>query len=142
VQLRGSRSGSAAARVRARAAQTGEVALKRLAALALALAACVHRVPAAYGDGLASFYGRGFEGKPTASGEPFNPRAYTAAHRTLPFGTCVRVEERRSGRSVEVRVNDRGPYVAGRIIDLSEAAARALGITETGVGQVRLSACR
>jgi rare lipoprotein A len=99
-------------------------------------------VPAAYGDGVASFYGKGFEGKPTASGEPFNPRAYTAAHRTLPFGTCVRVEERRSGRSVEVRVNDRGPYVAGRIIDLSEAAARALGITETGVGQVRLSACR
>jgi len=102
----------------------------------------VHRVPAAYGDGVSSFYGKGFEGKPTASGEPFNPHAFTAAHRTLPFGTCVRVEERHSGRSVEVRVNDRGPYVAGRIIDLSEAAARALGFTESGVAQVRLSACR
>jgi rare lipoprotein A len=109
--------------------------------------ACAHRggpppTGPAWGDGLASFYGKGFEGKPTASGEPFNPRGFTAAHRTLPFGTCVRVEDKRTGKSVEVRVNDRGPYVAGRIIDLSDAAAAQLGIKGEGVASVRLSPCR
>jgi rare lipoprotein A len=115
---------------------------RALAALALCFAACVRHAPApSYGDGVASFYGKGFEGKPTASGEAFNPKALTAAHRTLPFGTCVRVEDRRTGRSVKVRINDRGPYAGGRIIDLSEEAARELGIKDEGLAQVRLSPC-
>jgi rare lipoprotein A len=91
--------------------------------------------------GLASFYGEGFDGKLTANGEKFDRRAFTAAHRTLPFGTCLVVTAVATGRSVRVRVNDRGPYVAGRLIDLSEAAARALGIVDSGVAQVRLSRC-
>lgn len=91
--------------------------------------------------GLASFYGQGFDGKLTANGEKFDRKAFTAAHKTLPFGTCLEVTAVESGRSVKVRVNDRGPYVAGRVIDLSEAAARALGITDQGVAQVRLERC-
>ena len=93
------------------------------------------------GSGLASFYGEGFDGKLTANGEKFDRTRFTAAHKTLPFGTCVRVVAVESGRSVKVRVNDRGPFVAGRVIDLSEGAAKALGITEMGVAQVRLSRC-
>ena len=108
----------------------------------LTLAACAAHKATGYGEGVASFYGKGFEGKPTASGETFNPHAMTAAHRTLPFGTCVHVEDTRTGRSVNVRVNDRGPYAGGRVIDLSEEAARALGIKDEGLAHVRLSACR
>ena len=81
--------------------------------------------------GLASWYN---EGHTTANGERFDPKGLTAAHRTLPFGTKVRVTHK--GRSVIVRINDRGPFVPGRIIDLSEAAARQLGIT--GVAKVTL----
>lgn len=92
-------------------------------------------------EGLASFYGEGFQGRTTANGERFDRRAMTAAHRTLPFGSCVRVENLGNGRSVEVRVNDRGPYVRGRIIDVSEAAARELGMLQQGVARVRLSPC-
>jgi rare lipoprotein A (peptidoglycan hydrolase) len=136
VRLRRGRC-SVRAGVGARAAPL-EVALKRLFIL---LVACAHS-HAGYGEGLASFYGRDFEGKPTASGEPFHAKAMTAAHRTLPFGTCLRVENTRTGRVVEVRVNDRGPYAQGRIVDLSEGAARALGIADVGVAPVRLSACR
>lgn len=91
--------------------------------------------------GLASFYGEGFDGKLTASGEPFDRRRLTAAHKTLPFGSCVRVTVEDSGASVEVRINDRGPFVAGRVIDVSEAAARQLGITEQGVARVKLERC-
>jgi rare lipoprotein A len=94
-----------------------------------------------YGFGLASFYGEGFDGKLTANGERFDRRAFTAAHKTLPFGTCVKVTAVESGRTVKVRITDRGPYVQARVIDLSEGAARALGITEHGVAQVRLSRC-
>ncbi len=91
--------------------------------------------------GLASFYGEGFDGKLTANGEQFDRAKFTAAHKTLPFGTCVKVTAVETGRSVKVRVNDRGPYVAGRVIDLSEAAARELGIFDRGVAQVRLQRC-
>ncbi len=84
--------------------------------------------------GLASWYGPGFKGLPTASGEPFDPQGYTAAHKTLPFGTDLIVSYR--GRSVAVTVNDRGPYVDGRELDLSQAAARALGLTRVGVDYV------
>jgi rare lipoprotein A len=87
------------------------------------------------GEGLASFYG---SPQQTANGEQFNPRALTAAHRTLPFGTKVRVTNVRSGRSVTVRINDRGPFVHGRVIDVSQAAAEELGIVGRGIAKVKL----
>ncbi len=93
------------------------------------------------GEGLASWYGAQFAGKKTASGELFDPNALTAAHRTLKFGTCVKVELMSSGRTVDVRVNDRGPFVKDRIIDVSEEAAKQLGLIEEGVGKVRLGPC-
>jgi len=85
---------------------------------------------------LATYYGHEFAGHRTASGERFNPNALTAAHRTLPFGTHVRVTNSRNGRSVIVRINDRGPFVKGRTIDLSSAAAQAIGIG--GAADVRI----
>ena len=88
--------------------------------------------------GLASWYGERFQGRPTASGEPFDMRALTAAHRTLPFGTRVRVTHLENGRSVVVRVNDRGPFVEGRIIDLSRAAAEEIDMVEEGTARVRV----
>ena len=93
------------------------------------------------GEGLASWYGKQFAGKQTANGEIFDPNLLTAAHRTLKFGTCVKVELVSNGRTVEVRVNDRGPFVKDRIIDLSEEAAKQLGLLDEGVGMVRLSGC-
>lgn len=84
---------------------------------------------------LASFYSHG---RQTASGEKFNPGDLTAAHRTLPFGTRVRVTSLATGRSVMVRVNDRGPYIQGRAIDVSSSAAKMLGITRQGVAKVKL----
>lgn len=90
-------------------------------------------------DGLASWYGADFAGKETANGERFNPEALTAAHRTLPFGSCVRVTLQSSGREVDVRINDRGPFIKGRIIDLSARAARELGLS--GVEPVALRPC-
>ena len=92
--------------------------------------------------GLASWYGRGDHGKRTASGEPYNMEAFTAAHRALPFGTWVRVTHLASGRTVTVRINDRGPWVGGRVIDLSRRAAQALGILWDGVARVRLEVVR
>ena len=86
--------------------------------------------------GHASWYGPGFGGRRTASGERFNPHALTGAHRTLPLGTNVRVTNLRNGRSVTVRINDRGPFVRGRTIDLSLAAARQIGLT--GIGRVSI----
>lgn len=83
--------------------------------------------------GRVSLYGVDFAGQKTASGERFDPGALTMAHRTLPFGTRVRVTNLENHRSVEVRVNDRGPAVPGRIADVSLAAARKLGMTEDGV---------
>ncbi len=91
-----------------------------------------------HGTGEASYYARGFEGRPTASGEPYRAAKLTAAHRTLPFGTLLRVTNERNGRSVVVRVNDRGPFHARRVVDLSRAAAAELGLVRRGRGQVRL----
>jgi rare lipoprotein A len=88
--------------------------------------------------GLASWYGRRFHGRPTASGHPFDMAGLTAAHLTLPFGTRVRVTNLANGRSVVVTINDRGPYVKPRIIDLSRAAAERLGFLDDGVTKVRL----
>jgi rare lipoprotein A len=88
--------------------------------------------------GLASWYGKQHQGKLTANGERFDMHAMTAAHRTLPFGTVVRVTNIATGRTVKVRINDRGPFVKGRIIDLSAAAATALGIKDSGIVTVRL----
>jgi rare lipoprotein A len=88
--------------------------------------------------GVASWYGAKFAGHRTASGERFDPSDYTAAHRTLPFGTRVRVTDA-DGDSVVVRINDRGPFARGRVIDLSQAAARELGLTRTGSGKVSLA---
>lgn len=82
------------------------------------------------GRGLASWYGPRFHGRRTASGERFDMHALTAAHPTLPFGSIVRVENVETGRSVDVRINDRGPHIKQRIIDLSRAAARALGLLD------------
>ncbi|MGI0479556.1 septal ring lytic transglycosylase RlpA family protein [Geminocystis sp. CENA526] len=89
-------------------------------------------------QGIASWYGPGFHGRRTASGEKFNQNALTAAHRSLPFGTRVKVTNVRNGRSVIVRINDRGPHVRGRIIDLSAGAARAIGLKGSGVGTVSM----
>ena len=86
--------------------------------------------------GPASWYGPGFHGRPTASGEPFNTNQLTAAHRTLPFGTRIKVVHQKTRRSVVVRINDRGPYARGRVIDLSWASAQAIGLS--GVAQVAL----
>ena len=89
-------------------------------------------------EGMASWYGRRFHGKRTASGEIFDMRAMTAAHKTLPFGARVRVRMLETNRSVVVRINDRGPFVEGRIIDLSHAAARRLGMVRVGTAPVAL----
>jgi rare lipoprotein A len=91
---------------------------------------------AATGD--ASYYASKFQGRPTANGERFDNGKLTAAHRTLPFGTRIRVTNLYNGRSVTVRVNDRGPFVKGRVIDLSQAAARRIDMVRAGVVQVRL----
>lgn len=90
--------------------------------------------------GGASFYGLndGFHGRQTANGEIFNTYKMTAAHKTLPFGSKVKVTDKDSGRSVIVRINDRGPYVHGRIIDLSYAAAKKLGMVKKGVARVKI----
>jgi rare lipoprotein A len=88
--------------------------------------------------GDASWYGPGFHGRRTANGEIYDQDALTPAHRTLPFGTRVRVTSRSNGRTVEVRINDRGPFVGGRIIDLSRAGARVIGLIGPGVGPVRV----
>ncbi len=89
--------------------------------------------------GEASWYGIEERGRPTASGEPMDPGALTAAHRTLPFGTIVEVTTVETGAAVQVRINDRGPFVRSRVIDLSHEAARRLGILREGVAQVRLT---
>ena len=122
---------------------------KRLLAGALALlgaSACSgRRPPTAPGvpphrieEGVASWYGLEEAGRATASGEPMAPERLTAAHRSLPFGSLVRVTDLDTGKQVEVIINDRGPFARGRIIDLSFAAARDLGIVEKGVARVRL----
>ncbi len=132
-----------------------------LAVLAVALSGCASRGgppgegwgteapsdsgPAAHeareiGRGLASWYGEPFHGRRTANGEVFDMNALTAAHKTLPFGTRVRVENPATGQAVVVRINDRGPFRPGRVIDLSRAAAERIGLVQAGVAPVVLYA--
>ncbi len=89
-------------------------------------------------SGIASWYGPGFHGKTTANGEAYDMEAMTAAHKQLPFGSIVEVRNRDNGRKTRVRINDRGPFVRGRIIDLSKAAARDLGMLGPGTARVRI----
>ncbi len=89
--------------------------------------------------GIASYYGKRFHGRRTANGERFDMNELTAAHKTLPFGTRVLVTNPRNGKSVTVRINDRGPYAHGRTIDLSRAAAKQVGIVQRGHGKVELA---
>lgn len=110
--------------------------------LPLLLTACGHRPPPE--RGAASWYGRALAGNPTASGEPFRPARRTAAHKTLPFGTVVRVTRPDTGARVRVVINDRGPFVQGRIIDLSRRAARRIDMLREGVVpvEVEVVGCR
>jgi rare lipoprotein A len=101
-------------------------------------AAAEEKVYRAIGQGTASYYGRELAGNRTASGERFNPNDLTAAHRTLPLGTKLRVTNVANGRSVIVRVNDRGPFVGKRLIDVSLGAAREIQMIRSGTAQVRL----
>ncbi len=112
----------------------GKALKTTLFASVLALTLAAIPMIAAAQSGIASYYV--YSGARTASGEPMTPGALTAAHRTLPFGTMVRVTNDRTGRSVVVRINDRGPFVAGRVIDLSPAAAQAIGMS--GLAHVTL----
>jgi len=95
-----------------------------------------------YETGIASWYGPGFDGNLTANGEVYDMDGISAAHKTLPFGTVVRVVELDTGRSIVVRINDRGPFVEGRIIDLSKGAAEELGIIDKGITRVGLRIVR
>lgn len=93
----------------------------------------------ALGSGVASYYGAEFAGQRTASGEPYRSSDFTAAHRTAPFGSHIRVRNLGNGREVVVRVNDRGPWSRGRIIDLSYAAAKVIGLQQSGTARVSLT---
>lgn len=108
----------------------------------LALSNCAPRQRIGSGKwvevGMASWYGKKFHGKHTASGEIFNMYKFTAAHRILPFGTLVRVKNLENGKEVVVRINDRGPLKRGRIIDLSYAAAKKIGMIQKGLVKVRI----
>jgi rare lipoprotein A len=119
--------------------------VRKLVALASIAMGCAHvpegRSGALIGEGMASYYGSALRGNRTASGERFDPELMTAAHPSLAFGTCLRVQNAENGRSVRVRVNDRGPFVKGRIVDVSEAAARALQFVRRGIARVRLFLC-
>jgi rare lipoprotein A len=113
------------------------------------LASCTSSSPSgrshdwrSFQTGKASWYGGKFHGRKTASGERYNQHAMTAAHKKLPFGTYVRVTNLKNGRSCVVRINDRGPFVRGRVIDLSAAAAKQIGVYSAGVAPVRLDVPR
>jgi rare lipoprotein A len=110
---------------------------KQIGAVVLVLGLSLSLTSAAMAQcGGASWYGPGFHGKKAASGERFNENAMTAAHKTLPFGTVVMVKDQRTGKSVKVTINDRGPFHKGRIIDLSKAAATKLGFRAAGTTKV------
>lgn len=106
--------------------------------LLLLLSACGGSKSAFTQSGQGSYYADKFAGKRTASGTPYRPGKLTAAHNTLPFGTKIKVTNTKTGRSVKVTVNDRGPHVKGRIVDLSKKAAKKIGLVETGVAPVQL----
>lgn len=122
------------------------VPLPALAALVLLLAGCgggpgPGTRPVAVGwsqEGVASWYGGEFQGRPTASGERYDQEGMTAAHRTLPFGTWIRVENLDNDRRTRVRITDRGPFVSDRVLDLSRAAAQELGMLGPGTARVRI----
>jgi rare lipoprotein A len=129
------------------------ISISALAWAGLALAGCAHkqhrtaktppppRVPVEIHDGetgIASWYGHPYHGRPAANGEIYDMEGFTAAHRTLPFGTWVRVVNLTNDRAVDVRITDRGPFVENRIIDLSHAAAGAIGLIGPGVARVRI----
>jgi rare lipoprotein A len=123
--------------------------MKRLAAafvVSLAIACASAPVPPPQPSdqlrGLASWYGQEYSGRTTANGEIFDPWQLTAAHRTLPFGTVVDVKSAKTGQTVRVRINDRGPYIHDRMIDLSYAAAAKIGLVEPGTGEVELTVVR
>lgn len=123
-------------RLNARTSRKGSIRLQRVLLIgALTLSASI---PAYAQTGQASWYGPGFHGRKTASGQTFNQHALTAAHRQLPLGTRARITNLNNGKKVEVTINDRGPYVGGRVIDLSRAAAKRLAIN--GLGRVRIEA--
>lgn len=126
-------AGAAALSVAAAGAQTGAPAAAASAPAAAAAAA------AATEDGRLAWYGKKFAGRKTASGEAFNPEALTMAHKTLPFGTLVKVTNPKNGKSVTLRVNDRGPTQADRVGDVSYAAARRLGMLKSGVIDAELT---
>jgi len=121
-------------------------------ALLIALVGCAHRTspppttvpkmtvapPGTVEKGIASWYGEPYHGRRTASGEVYDMNGVSAAHRTLPFGTVVRVTRRDTGETVEVRINDRGPFIEGRIIDLSYGAARRIGLDVDGIAPVKV----
>ena len=123
------------------AAAVSEAVNADVAASALTVPAPAPVAPALrpIAGGMASYYGRELAGARTASGQRFDPAGLTAAHRTLPFGSKVQVTNPRTGDSVVVTINDRGPFHANRIIDLSEAAARQIGIARMGSGMVQLA---
>lgn len=104
--------------------------------------AVVERAFEPAGEGVASYYGKELAGNRTSSGERFNPAAFTCAHRSLPLGTKLRVTNLANGRSVIVRVNDRGPFTRGRILDVSLAAAREIAMVGPGSARVRLEVVR
>lgn len=107
-----------------------------MAASAVAFLSFAPVAEAGSSTGMASYYK---SGRRTANGEKFNPHGFTAAHRSLPFGTKVLVTNLKTGKSVIVRINDRGPFIRGRIIDLSLGAAKVVGITATGVAKVKIT---
>ncbi len=116
--------------------------LASLSVVVLALAACSSTPEIAAANtqsGKASWYGPGFQGRKTASGERFNMNTYSAAHRTYAFGTKLCVENLHNGRGVTVRVNDRGPFDRGRVVDVSRKAAQSLGMIRSGTTSVRVS---
>jgi rare lipoprotein A len=131
---------------------SARVAVRFVLVVSTLASACASRSPARQAprgppapgwteQGIASWYGGrdGFEGKPTASGEIYDSSLLTAAHRELPLGSIVDVTNLDNGSTVRVRINDRGPFIAGRVIDLSRAAAREIGLLGPGVGPVRLT---
>jgi len=120
-----------------------EWTLYLISAVALLGLVLLYQVAGPYYEvGIASWYGPGFDGNYTANGEVYDMNGISAAHKTLPFGTIVRVVEFSTGKSIVVRINDRGPFIEGRIIDLSKGAARELGIIDKGITKVGLRIIR